>query len=273
MYSGTTLTKYSGRIMGAHQKIDRIAHGHLIKLLNGNAKVFPSIKKILLFEGRNGPDGVKIKSPAQDEPWHYFNPFDDDDNQLIELINGHYDKLVAALKAKNNERVAFEAAWLAHAMVDGFTPAHHFPYEEKLVELMGGKSIETRTSVFKKNILPGDTVMLRMKNNWRMWGPKGLMTGHGLFEIGIATLIAPLTFSESLPKMSAVKHLRKTGLSVWYRQTAREIAVMDMYTGYLLKGWTPKLAWQVRHRLGPVLVSSIAVVWYSALVDAGLAEL
>ena len=27
---------------------------------------------------------------------------------------------------------AFEAAWLAHAVTDGFTPAHHEPLEEQL---------------------------------------------------------------------------------------------------------------------------------------------
>jgi len=257
--------------MGAHQKIDRVAHTQLIKLLGKNT-TFPPIKKILYFEGRNGPDGVKIKSPAKDEPWHYFNPFDDGDTQLLGLINDHYDRLVSALTSLNQERVAFESAWLAHALVDGLTPAHHYPYEEKLVELMGGKGIETRTSVLKKNILPGDTVMLKMKNNWRMWGPRGLLLGHGMFELGVATLIAPLTFSESVPKNSTVKHFRKTGLTQWYRETAREIAVLDMYKTYLVKGWTPKLAWQVRHRLGPTLVNTVTIAWYSALVDAGLAE-
>ena len=129
MYSGTTLTKFSGRVFGAHQNIDRVARRHLAKLLPDNS-AFPSIRQILHFEGINGPDGIKRKSPAVDEPWHYYNPFDRADTKLIELIQSHYANLVAALKANNQERAGFEAAWLAHAIVDGLTPAHHYPYEE-----------------------------------------------------------------------------------------------------------------------------------------------
>src|SRR5436190_16657511 len=126
MYSGTTLTKLSGRLMGAHQKIDRIARRHLTTLTDTDVP-FPTIKNILHFEGKNGPDGIKRKSPAQDEPWHFFSPFDDTDSKIVKLINEHYDKLVEQLKADNQERAAFEAAWLAHTLVDGLTPAHYYP--------------------------------------------------------------------------------------------------------------------------------------------------
>src|SRR5687767_1959302 len=122
MYSGSTLTKYSGRVMGAHQKIDRVARRHLGKIVRDN-RVFPASRTILQFEGKNGPDGIKRKSPARDEPWHYYDPFNETDTQLTDLIQEHYDKLVAELKVHNRERVAFEAAWLAHALVDGLTPA------------------------------------------------------------------------------------------------------------------------------------------------------
>ena len=37
MYSGTTLTAVSGRLAGAHQKIDRIARRQLSVLLEGTA--------------------------------------------------------------------------------------------------------------------------------------------------------------------------------------------------------------------------------------------
>lgn len=271
MYSGTTLTRYSGRVLGAHQKIDRVARKHLMRLLADNT-VFPRAKHILHFEGKNGPDAIKRKSPAKDEPWHYFNPFDDEDTQLLELIQGHYDKLVAELKKGNTERSAFEAAWLAHAIVDGLTPAHHYPYEEKLTELMGGQGIETRTTMLKKNIMPGDTRREQVKNNWGMWGAKGLIITHWWFEFGISTLIKPLTFNEVIPTKKDVERLQNVGIIEYFRQTAREIAVLDMYGKYYQKGWTPKLAWQVRHKLGPAIVQNVTLAWYAALLDAKLID-
>ncbi|HSX44767.1 MAG TPA: hypothetical protein VLF39_01485 [Candidatus Saccharimonadales bacterium] len=271
MYSGTTLTKMSGRLMGGHQKIDRVARNHLAKLLKDNS-VFPKTKAILQFEGRNGPDAIKRKSPAKDEPWHYFSPFDENDSQLIELINGHYQKLVQELKAHNNERVAFEAAWLAHAIVDGLTPAHHYPYEKKLLELRGGEGLESRNSIKEKIVMPGVTTSQKVRNNWKMWGPKGLFTTHGLFEMGVATIIAPLGFGDVMPNKEDLKELEDIGLIERFKHTAREIAVLDMYGLYYKKGWTPKLAYQVRHRLGPAMVQMVTLAWYSALIEAGLVK-
>ena len=271
MYSGTTLTKYSGRVLGAHQKIDRVARRHLARLLPDNA-LFPNSKHILHFEGKNGPDAIKRKSPAKDEPWHYYSPFNDDDSQLIELIADHYKLLVKELKAGNTERIAFEAAWLAHALVDGLTPAHHYPYEEKLIELRGGQGIETRTTIKEKLVMHGETRREKMKNNWKMWGPKGVFTTHGLFEMGIATLIMPLGFGEAIPKARDVARMRKIGPTEWFKRTAREIAIMDMYERYHRKGWTPKLAYDIRHKLGPLLVQTVCLTWYAAVADAGLIE-
>src|SRR5262245_809640 len=145
MYSGTTLRPLTGKLIGAHQKIDRLARLSLKQYLDDNDR-FPSTKLILHFEGINGPDAIKHKSLAEAEPWHYFSPFDEQDTRLIEILDAHYDQLVMALKNKDEVRAAFEASWLAHAVVDGLTPAHHYPYEEKLAEIRGGKGLETRDS-------------------------------------------------------------------------------------------------------------------------------
>lgn len=271
MYSGTTLTRYSGRVMGSHQKIDRVARNHLERLLPDNS-LFPTSRKILQFEGKNGPDAIKRKSPAKDEPWHYFNPFDDKDEALLNLIDDHYKSLVSELKKGNSERTAFEAAWLAHALVDGLTPAHHYPYEEEMETLSGGASKESRTTVRKKVIMPGSTKREMFKNNWLAWGPRGLRTAHGLFEIGVATLIAPLTFGETLPTGTQRQTMHELGLAEWFKRSAREIAVMDMYHNYINKGWTPKLAYQIRHHLGPIMVQTVTLAWYSALIESGLVE-
>lgn len=271
MYSGTTLTKMSGRVLGTHQKINRVARKQLTRLLPNN-HLFPPIRRILHFEGKNGPDGIKRKSPSHDEPWHFFNPFDDTDTKLLELITDHYNKLVAEIKAGNQERAAFEAAWLAHAIVDGLTPAHHYPFEEELNALRSGEVSVKQRSLKKKLVMPGTTARDQVRNNWRAWGPRGLRTAHGLFEMGVATVIAPLQFGEVLVTDKDIAHLKRDGLQGWFRQIAREVAVLDMYHTYINKGWTPKLAWQVRHRLGPTLVQAVALAWHSALVEAGQVE-
>jgi hypothetical protein len=271
MYSGTTFNKFSGRVLGAHQKFDRVARRQLEKILPDNT-IFPKANSILHFEGKNGPDAIKRKSPAKDEPWHFYSPFDDDDSQLIKLISDHYNSLVTELKKGNKERIAFEAAWLAHALVDGLTPAHHYPYEEKLSEMRGGDGNETRNSIKEKWVLPGDTRRQQVKNNWKMWGPKGLLVSHIAFELGIAGIIKPLAFGESLPTEFQLKQIQEIGIAEWFKRAAREVAILNMFEQYHKKGWTPKLANQVRHKLGPIIVQTITLAWYSALVDAGIVE-
>lgn len=270
MYSGTTLTPISGRIMGAHQKFDRVARNHLTTLMP-DVRLFPSSRRILHFEGRKGPDAIKRKSPSQDEPWHYYSPFDNDDSQLIELIQDHYNNLVKELKVKNHERVAFEAAWLSHALVDGLTPAHHYPYEEKLSEIRG-EGIETRDSIKKKIIISGDNRRDQFKKNWKVWGPKGLLTTHGLFEIGIATIIAPLSMSNAEPSERDIKNAIEIGPVELFRRTAREIAILDMYERFRSHGWSTKLIVDVRNKLAPAIAKTVTLAWYLALIDAGVVK-
>ncbi len=267
MYAGTTLTKLSGRVVGAHQKIDRLARKQLSYLI-GNDLNFPSVRKILQFEGKNGPDGIKRKSPGRDEPWHFFSPFDNDDARLITHIKHHYDELVNQLRQKNSEKVSFEAAWLAHAIVDGLTPAHHYPYEEAVAGIRGGDS--ERKTLKAKIVMPGDSGKEKMLNNWKMWGPKGLFTNHYLFEWGVAAIIAPLTFSDSAPSKEDVNKVLEIGPVEFFRQSAREIAVLDMYHRYNRRSWTTKLSLDVRHKLAPTILKTVTLAWYAALHDAGL---
>lgn len=272
MYAGTTLTPLSGRIMGAHQKIDRLARATLKELLSDNT-VFPGNRAILHFEGLNGPDGIKRKSPAKDEPWHFIEPFNEADTQLIDQISGHYDSLVKALKANDDVRSAFEAAWLAHAIVDGLTPAHHYPYEEKLSELREGASMATRDTMRHRLVMPGETRGRQMRNNWRMWGIGGLMTTHGFFEFGVAALLVHVSHRALAIGPEQIATLREHHVIGLFRRTAREIAGRRMYDQYASFGWTPKLAKIVRHTLIPSVVQTVALTWYAALIDAGLAEL
>lgn len=270
MYSGSTLTNFSGLILGAHQKIDRISRGHLERL--APASFFPRTKSILHFEGNNGPDAIKRKSPAKGEPWHYIQPFDEADCNLLHIIEEHYRNLVDALKRSDDVRAAFEAAWISHAIVDGLTPAHHYPYEEKLVELRGGQGKETRTTIKTKLVMPGKTRRHQVHNNWKMWGPKGLFTTHAAFEWGFATVVLPLRLRSALPNPEDIAAFKKHGIGYWFRLQAQEVASLKMYENFYLHGWTSKLARQVRRELAPIIVRSVTLVWYSALMDAKTAQ-
>jgi hypothetical protein len=271
MYSGTTLRPLTGRMIGGHQKIDRLARLSLAKLIDQNQR-FPATKLILHFEGINGPDAIKRKSPAKDEPWHYYSPFDDTDTRLIAIMSDHYDELVSALKSNDEVRAAFEAAWLAHAVVDGLTPAHHYPYEEKLAEIRGGEGLETRTTLRQKLIMPGINRVEQLRNNWKMWGPKGLLTTHGIFEWGVAVMMAPLTEKQVKITPKDLAELDEHGMLGLFRLKAKEIAALDIYERYMHSGWTPLLARQVRQMVVPVITKTVALAWYAAAIDAGIAK-
>lgn len=273
MYSGTTLTAASGRLVGAHQKIDRAARRHLRSMLEDNGN-FPPIRKILHFEGRNGPDGIKRKSPAKDEPWHYLSPFDESDMLLINLIIGHYDNLVIALKKRDMVVASFQAAWLAHAIVDGLTPAHHYPYEEKLGELRGGLAKESRVTYKDKLVMPGNNGPDALRNNWKMWGPKGLFTTHLAFEWGVASILVPMKLSQ-VTKPSESDYVMISGLDVadYFRRSAKEVAAFGMYDDFYVRGWTSGLARNVRQQLVPMIVKAVTLIWYKAAYDAQLTSL
>lgn len=268
MYSGTTLTPASGRLLGAHQKIDRLSRSCL-RLLLKKDQDFPTAKQILHFEGSRGPDAIKRKSPAVDEPWHYYTPYDDNDRQIIDLLAAHYKRLVAALKENDEIRAAFEAAWIAHTIVDGLTPAHHFPYEQKLAELRGGEDRTSRTSYKSKIIMPGETSRQQISNNWQMWGPKGLLTSHIWFEWGVAVAIAPLTYRKSIVREKDIQELQEHGLEVLFERKAKEVAALKIYDDFSKTGWTPRLSRQVRNQLLPIVIRTVTLAWFAACAEAG----
>ncbi len=257
---------------GAHQRLDRFAHKQLSELLTSTElAVFPSPKQLLEFEGINGPDGIKIKTPAQGEPWHYYNPHDKDDMQIIDAMRMNYKNLVNALRKGNVTRASFEAAWLAHAIVDGLTPAHHYPYEEELVRLRGGAGIETRTSYKDKLLMPGDTLTERIKHNWEMMGDKGLLSTHMAFEFGVAVLIVPMRRGARQSLNAAELQLAQTkdGYIKFFQKKAVEIAELELYQKFYQVGWTPKVARLVRSKMVPLIVDAVTFAWYAAMKEAG----
>lgn len=253
--------------MGVHQKIDRVARRHLRQLLPAWC-AFPTIKHILHFEGNNGPDGVKRKSPAVDEPWHYIDPHDARDTALLDMIDEHIANLAAALAADNQERAAFEAAWMAHAITDGLTPPHHYPLEEKLMELRGGEGLETRTTFVKKSVMPGDNALDMLKNNWEFWGAKGVMTMHFGFEMGVASVVAYKRFPDGLPTEAEQAAVKRHGFRTAYLGHIHQVVEMKMYEEFARDGWTTALARRTNKELMPLIIRAVVLGWLSAIWQA-----
>lgn len=271
MYSGTTFRNKSGRLMGVHQRIDRVARRHIVTHVPHEVN-FPLYRDIVHFEGLNGPDGIKRKSPAQDEPWHYINPDDPTDTNLLEMIDDHIENMAEALRTDNYTRVAFEAAWMAHAITDGLTPAHHFPLEEKLEQLRG-EGIETRTSTKEKIVLPGETPRHKIKNNWEYWGAKGVMTTHFSFELGVATTLSGARL-DGIHRFDVgdIAQLEEHGFRELFLHILHDIHSMGMYEEFQKKGWTRHLARETKHELVPLIIKAVCTGWYSAILKSQAAK-
>lgn len=266
MYSGTTFRAKSGNIIGVHQKIDRVCRRYLRSLPGDDAK-FPGIKEILHFEGNNGPDGIKRKSPSADEPWHFIDPTDPNDREIVTLITDHYYNLVTALRQGNRERAAFEAAWMSHAIADGLTPAHHYRLSDE-IEKLWGKPKEERQTVIDKNLIRGYGPKETVARNWKYWGAKGVFTTHILFEFGVATAINSGSFQEYIPTLKWLKQADELGLEQVFERSVQQVYALDMYHEYWTTGWTSHLARKTRTRLMPIIFQTIAYAWYSALQES-----
>lgn len=262
MYAGTTFTHKSGRIVGVHQKINRLALKGVKHYLSPELQ-FPHIPDILHFEGSRGPDGVKRKSPGKDEPWHFIDPSNPSDTALITDINNHMHNLTEALRANNYVRASFEAAWLSHAIVDGLTPAHQYPLNSKIEELWG-KPHHERSSVFDKNIIRGNGSRDTLSKNWQYWGTKGVFTAHVAFEWGVASTITGHKFHVSRPTPTDIKRVEREGFDVIFEESVHTVFAMNLYELFIKEGWTHDVADRVRRDLLPIIIKTVALGWYYA---------
>lgn len=253
----------------AHQKIDRTAYRHL-KKLGGSQFFFPKLRTIYHFEGVNGPDSTKLKNKVNvEQPWHFIDPLDVSDTDLHRYIDDHYTALVRALKDKDEVRSGFEASWLAHALVDGLTPAHHYPYEEALEELRGD-SRHSRKGLVGRAYVKGENRRESWRLSMKLIGPKGLLTTHAMFEGGAFTIMAPLRLAKAQPKAADLAEIRKYGVVGYFQRMAREIASYEMYQRFYARGWTRNLTGDIRRELAPRMVRTVTLAWYAALIDAGI---
>lgn len=258
--------KRTGRVIGTHQKIDRVARRHFARHIRDVP--FPLIVDILHFEGSRGPDGAKIKSPGRDEPWHFIDPKTMDvHTPLLVTIKDHQHNLTAALVANDMTRAAFEAAWLAHAVTDGLTPAHHEPLEAQLEGIRHDD--ERSTNVRAKIVMAGNGSKRQfVQNNWSYWGAKGIMTTHTLFEAGVATAAKPLSFKIAAVTDDDIRDLTDRGFQAIYMDMVRAINELGMYERFKRDGWTRTLAQQTTQVLIPTIIHAVELAWLEAYFEA-----
>ena len=257
-------------VFHAHQTLNKIAYAKMRRELSGGAW-FPPLANILHFEGQRGPDSTKFKNAATvKQPWHFINPLNQSDTQLAQTVGRHYKNLVTALRAKDDVKASFEAAWLAHAVVDGLTPAHHYPYETALTEIRGDADYNNRTSTLKRITAPGENMYGTLVQSLRLVGPKGLLTTHTTFEAGAYILLKIRRSRRRLSKKSLrqAETLKKLGAQQFFLEEARRVAAWNLYDEFLRLGWTPRLARKVSHRLLPTMSSDVALIWLAAAEEA-----
>lgn len=287
MYSTTSITKsskLSGKIVGTHQRLDQVARRLLSTHLPKN-RYFPSSKEIIHFEGTRGPDGLKRKSPGVDEPTHMLVTDDTalettedswpaatdhstlDTRSVEQMITDHHWNLVQALRQSNHVRAAFEAAWMAHMITDGLTPAHHFPLTDVQEELMTDKEFVKVFGQPIKGIIHGRNMLETARNNWLYWGAGGHMSKHIAYEYGVAMIVAALPIRAFRVQLSA-EDLAQTDVTQMFDRALERVQGLEMYDRFLKNGWTTDLAIETRDVLIPEIVRAIALGWYLAVSEA-----
>jgi hypothetical protein len=264
MFSRTIFSDKKSEKIATHQRLVRAARRQLQEYLPKN-QPFPLAKEINHFEGKNGPDGLPGKHNIADEPHQFIDP-KNPDGELVGYIKNHLHNLHAAIKNGDRVKVAFEAAWGEHMIVDGLTPAHHQPFKEQMKELDPRELFETN-SLFRRAFMPGDTLKELFIKNWKRMGPKGLGTNHILFEAGIDFITMPIPPKKLIPKIppEEIKLAQHGEFLDLYLSSVQKIASCQMFERYVEKGWTTDLAEDVREKLLPEAVKMITLGWIQGI--------
>jgi hypothetical protein len=253
-------------LLHAHQKVDRVAYKHLSLLVGNDLKIPFSLLELLNYEGANGPDAARLKKGKSEPPWHFYQP-GGHNQEFLKVITEHHGRLVKEIMSGNHEHAAFEAAWLAHALVDGLTPAHHYPYEKELAAIRRSDK-GTRSGIGSHLLVHADTARESIKRSFKLIGPKGLLMTHTSFDAGASTIILSLNLSKALPDSSDIMLLKQTSFIATFERYAKQIEQLKMYERFIKRGWTQALARDMRREVAPRMVRSVTLAWYSALCEA-----
>lgn len=256
--------KRTGHLIAAHQRIVRAARRQTLYYVPKKTSL-PSVKEILRFEGKNGPDGLAGKKSKGDYPHDFIDPADNDD-LLFGDIRDFLFNLNRAYKKNDNIKIAFEMAWLSHLVIDGLTPPHHQPFKKQLKELDGVDTAEINSRL-KRIFVPGDNPVDFLVKSWKRLGPKGIGTNHVLFETGIDFLLMPRSPKSLLAKIanSDVNRVKSGKFFEVYDESVQKIARMRMFEQYEKSGWTTELADDVRNILVPEAVKCVTLAWLAGI--------
>ncbi len=91
-----------------------------------------------------------------------------------------------------------------------------------------------------------------------------------MFEGGFATIIAPMSFRNVHATKHEAKNLRTFGIEEWFDEQVMAVADLGVYETFHRYGWTVRLGRQMRRELAPRIIKAVTLIWYSAVLDAGL---
>lgn len=156
---------------------------------------------------------------------------------------------------------------MEHAIVDGLTPAHHFPLSDVKDELMTDKDFMQVFGQPIKGLMHGRNLLETMRNNWLYWGAGGHMSKHIAYEYGVLMIAAPLSAKALSVKLTA-EDLQELDTEKMFCEAFDRVRKLDLYTRFLENGWTTELALATKNKLLPEIVRAVALGWYSAAAEA-----
>jgi hypothetical protein len=251
--------------IATHQRLDRAARrqivGHLPRDLS-----FPTAREIIHFEGMNGPDGLASKKgKLEDEPYQFIQP-DFVDDRLLVHVKHHLHNLHEAAKNNDRVRMSFEAAWMAHMVVDGLSPPHHEPFKQQLQDL-DTRETDELVNRLSRIVTPSTNIKQFVVLNWKRLGPRGIGTNHIMFEMGVEFLTMP-----DSPKHMAVpldkddvKRAKAGEYIEMLRESIKYIDSYKMFKRYEKSGWTEDLARDVRDVMVPEMVKMVTLGWLAGI--------
>lgn len=190
-----------------------------------------------------------------------------DSRSLPEMIVDHYYNLVQALRAEDATRAAFEAAWMAHMVVDGLTPAHHFPLSDVKEQLMTSQEMIKIFGQPVKGMMRGRSALETARNNWLYWGAKGYMSQHIGYEYGVTMIVAALPHRYLTSKIDP-QNFVELDFFQNYPMAVAKVQKYNMYERFRKEGWTTELAVETKNVLLPEIVKNVALGWYAAIIEA-----
>ena len=155
---------------------------------------------------------------------------------------------------------------MAHAITDALTPAHQFPMTDKIIEI-SGKKPEERDKLIKKMFLSGENWRERILKNWEYIGPKGVMSSHMLYEMGVATMITSIAAKKIMqaPTDEEILRVLSGDFMNLFEEKIKWVADQKYYERYLKKGWTAALARETKYELLPEISKIVALGWFEGI--------